>query len=284
MMAQADQMEFELVIEPGRAERNYWKDLYRFRELFFILSWRDIKVRYKQTVIGAAWGIIRPLLTMLIFSVVFGRVAKMADPAAHYPYTLLVFAGLLPWQFFSTALSESSLSLIGNSNLISKVYFPRMIVPASSVITSLVDFGISFGILLVMMIIYRYLPPIQILLLPLLILLTLMLSLGAGLYVTALNVKYRDFRYIVPFIVQIGVYITPVGYSSERIAQRFSERARFWYSLNPAVGIIDGFRWCILGERLYWPGLLLSVLVTSFFVWLGTWYFRRTEKTFADNI
>jgi lipopolysaccharide transport system permease protein len=159
-----------------------------------------------------------------------------------------------------------------------------MIIPASSVITSLVDFGISFGILLVMMIFYRYLPPIQIFVLPLLVILTLLLSLGTGLYITALNVKYRDFRYIIPFIVQIGVYITPVGYSSTKIAQQFSERVRFWYSLNPAVGIIDGFRWCILGEPLYWPGLILSIVVTSFFIWLGVWYFRKTEKTFADNI
>ncbi|HEV9038511.1 MAG TPA: ABC transporter permease [Puia sp.] len=274
----------ELIIEPGRSTKNYWGDLWRYRELFYILSWRDIKVRYKQTVIGAAWGVIRPLLTMIIFSVVFGRVAKMADPNAHYPYTLLVFAGLLPWQFFATALAESSVSLIGNANLISKVYFPRMIVPASSVITSMVDFAISFGILLVMMAFYHYLPPVQIFILPFFVFLTLLLSLGTGLYVTALNVKYRDFRYIIPFIVQIGVYITPVGYSSTKITQQFSENARFWYSLNPAVGIIDGFRWCILGEPLYWPGFFLSIVVTLLFVWLGTWYFRKTEKSFADNI
>lgn len=283
-MGEQDRLLSELIIEPGRSNKNYWGDLWRYRELFYILSWRDIKVRYKQTVLGAAWGVIRPLLTMVIFSLVFGRVAKMADPNAPYPYTLLVFAGLLPWQFFATALQESSVSLIGNANLISKVYFPRMIVPVASIITSLVDFAISFGILLVMMIFYHYVPPVQIFVLPIFVFLTLMLSLGTGLYVTALNVKYRDFRYVIPFIVQIGVYITPVGYSSTRITQQFSPNIRLWYSLNPAVGIIDGFRWCILGEPFYWPGLLLSVLVTTFFCIIGIRYFRKTEKTFADKI
>ncbi len=282
-MADRKELTTDLIIEAGRNEKNYWGDLWRYRELFYILSWRDIKVRYKQTTMGAAWGIIRPLLTMIIFSLVFGRVANLAKSSA-YPYPLLVFSGLLPWQFFSTALSDAGNSLISNTNLISKVYFPRMIVPASAVITSLVDFAISFGILLVMMVFLHFAPSSRIFLLPVFILLTLLVSIGTGLFVTALNVKFRDFRYIIPFVMQIGVYITPVGYSSARIAQQFSERARFWYSLNPVVGIIDGFRWCILGEPLYWPAQILSLVMTVFFLCLGVWYFRKTEKGFADNI
>ena len=283
-MGEQERLLSELIIEPGRTEKNYWGDLWRYRELFYILSWRDLKVRYKQTVIGASWSVIRPLLTMLIFSFVFGRVAGQAQYSPGIPYSLVVFAGLLPWQFFSTALSEASVSLIGNANLISKVYFPRMIVPASSVITSLVDFAISFAILIGMMVFYRYIPPIQILVLPVFIILTLLLSIGTGLYFTALNIKYRDFRYIIPFIIQIGIYITPVGYSSTRISTQFGEKVRFWYSLNPVVGIVDGFRWCILGERFYWPGFLMSIFVTLFFCFIGVRYFRKTEKSFADNI
>ncbi len=273
----------ELIIEPGRSEKNYWKDLWNYRELFYILSWRDIKVRYKQTVIGAAWSVIRPLLTMAVFVFAFGRVGGLAKDSV-IPYPLLVFCGLLPWQFFSTALSEASNSLIGNSNLISKVYFPRIIVPASSVITSLVDFLISFALLVIMMFIYRYQPPVQVFFLPLFILLALLASFGIGLYITALNVKYRDFRYIVPFIVQLGLYVSPVGYSSAKIQQEFGETARFWYSLNPMAGVIDGFRWCITGEPLYGKGILLSVTVTVIFLWIGIRYFRKTEKGFADVI
>jgi lipopolysaccharide transport system permease protein len=273
----------ELILESGRAEKNYWKDIWRYRELFYILSWRDIKVRYKQTVLGALWGILRPVLTMIAFVFAFGRLGGMAKDTA-IPYPLLVFSALLPWQFFSTALTEASVSLIGNTNLISKVYFPRIIVPASSVITSFVDFFISFGILLLMMLFYRYRPPVQILLLPFIILLIFVTSFGIGLYITALNVKYRDFRYIVPFVVQLGIYISPVGYSSSKVAQTFGEKVRFWYSLNPMVGGIDAFRWCIVGEPLYWPGLALSVGVALFFLYVGVRYFRKTEKSFADNI
>jgi lipopolysaccharide transport system permease protein len=274
----------ELIIEPGRSEKNYWKDLWRYRELFYILSWRDIKVRYKQTVIGAAWGVIRPLLTMIVFTFVFGKIANLEDKNITIPYPIIVFAGLLPWQFFATALSDASNSLIGNSNLISKVYFPRMIIPASSVITSLVDFGISFGLLLIIMGFYQYLPPIQILLLPVFILMAFLISMGAGLYVTALNVKYRDFRYVIPFIVQFGIYITPVGYTSAVIAEKYSETARFWFSLNPMVGVVDGFRWCIVGEPLYLPGFILSLCMIVVLGFLGVWYFRKTEKSFADTI
>lgn len=273
----------ELIIEPGGQERNYWHDLWRYRELFYILSWRDIKVRYKQTVVGTAWGVIRPLLTMLIFTFLFGRLANMAVKNGP-PYPIVVFAGLLPWQFFSGALSDASNSMIGNVNLISKVYFPRMIVPASSVITSLVDLGISFGLLLLTMLYYRFVPPIQIFFLPLFVLLAFLISFGVGLFVTALNVKFRDFRYIIPFVVQFGTYVTPVGYSSAFIAQKYGDGLRFWFSLNPMVGVIDGFRYCLIGEPMYWPGFFLSIGITLLFLWLGIWYFRKTEKSFADLI
>lgn len=269
----------EIVIERGRSEKNYWQDIWRYRELFYILSWRDIKVRYKQTVIGAAWSIIRPLLTTIIFTVVFNKVAKLESPSAA-PYALMVFAGMLPWQFFSNALAESSNSLIGNSNLITKVYFPRLIVPASSVITSLVDFAISFVILAGMLIIYRFLPPVNFLLLPVFIVIAFITAFGTGLYITALNVKYRDFRYIIPFIIQFGLYITPVGFSSSIIPEQY----RLWYYLNPMAGVIDGFRWSILGEPFFLNGFLISLAVSLFFLWAGIAYFRKTEKNFADNI
>ena len=270
---------WDIVIEQGRAEKNYWTDLWRYRELFYILTWRDIKVRYKQTVIGGAWSIIRPLLTTIIFTFVFSRIAKLDNPGAA-PYALLVFAGMLPWQFFSNALSESSNSLIGNANLITKVYFPRMIIPASSVITSLVDFAISFILLIIMMAWFRFLPPLQILMLPVFILLAFLCAFGVGLYLTAVNVKYRDFRYIIPFIIQFGLYITPVGFSSSNIEEKY----RIWYALNPRVGIIDGFRWCILDYPMYWPSFFVSLIITLLFLWLGVSYFRKMERTFADNI
>lgn len=269
----------ELVIEAGASDANYWKDLWRYRELFYILSWRDVKIRYKQTVVGAAWSVVRPLLTTVIFTLVFSRIAKLPSPEG-VPYALMVYAGMLPWQFFSNALTESSNSLIGNTNLISKVYFPRMIIPTSSVITSLLDFAISFGLMLLMMVYYGVAPPIQVLLLPLFILLTFLAAIGAGLYITALNVKYRDFRYIIPFIVQFGLYITPVGFATSSIGEKW----RLAYSLNPMVGIIDGFRWCLLDQPLNVQGLLCSIAVTLFLLWLGVRYFRSTEKSFADNI
>lgn len=271
--------EWDLVIEPGRLEKNYWNDLWRYRELFYILCWRDIKVRYKQTVIGAAWSIIRPLLTTIIFTVVFSRVAGLKNPGGS-PYALMVFAGMLPWQFFSNALSESSNSLVSNANLITKVYFPRMIIPASSVITSLVDFAISFSIMVLMFFWYGFLPSWHIVFLPVFILLAFMCAFGIGLYLTAVNVKYRDFRYIIPFIIQFGLYITPVGFSSSVI----DEKWRTLYSLNPMVGVIDGFRWCILGDPMHWNSFFVSLFITTVFVCLGMYYFRRMERTFADNI
>lgn len=272
-------MSEELIIEAGRTEKNYWRDIWRYRELFYILSWRDIRVRYKQTVIGALWALLRPLITMLIFTFIFGQVAGMAKDVTA-PYALIVLCAMLPWQFFATALSESGNSLVSNTNLVSKVYFPRMIVPASSVITSLVDFGISFLILAVMMAVYAYIPSWKMIFLPLFILLAFLASFGVGLFVTALNVKYRDFRFIVPFIVQFGLYVSPVGWTSDRIPEKW----RLLYSINPMVGVIDGFRWSIMDMPMYWPALLLSVTVTISFLIIGIWYFRKTEKSFADTI
>jgi lipopolysaccharide transport system permease protein len=276
---------YELVLEPGRAERQYWHDLWRYRELFYILAWRDISVRYRQTVVGVAWALIQPLLTMLIMTVVFGKVAGLPSAGAA-PYALMVFAAMLPWQFFSTALSTASQSLVTNANLISKVYFPRMIVPAASVITSFVDFLISFLILAGMMIWYRYIPDWRILTLPLFMALAFFAAVGPGLWITAMNVKYRDFRYVVPFIVQLGLYVSPVAYSSEVIRQRLGDTAFTVYSLNPMVGVIDGFRWAILGGQspLYWPSFAMSMLIVAAFLYLGIRHFRRTEKTFADVI
>jgi lipopolysaccharide transport system permease protein len=270
-----------LIIEPGRAEKNYWADLWRYRELFVVLAWRDISVRYKQTIIGILWAIIRPFLTMVVFTVIFGRIAKLPSDGAT-PYALLVFAAMLPWSLFSNALSESSNSLISNANLIGKVYFPRLIIPAATLATAFIDFLISFIILIGMMCYYQFAPPPQLLLLPIFIILALIASLGPGLWITALNVKYRDFRYIIPFMVQFGLYISPVGFSSNVVPDQW----RLLYSLNPMVGVIDGFRWCILGGEspLYLPGLLLSLTITAFFLWLGISQFRKMEKTFADLI
>ncbi len=271
--------DWDLIIESGRSEKNYWRDIWRYRELFYILSWRDIKVRYKQTVLGAAWSIIRPLLTTIIFTVVFSRIAHLAHPG-QAPYALMVFAGMLPWQFFSNALSESSGSLVGNANLITKVYFPRLIIPASSVITSLVDFAISFIILLGMLIWYAYTPSWQMIFLPLFILMAFLCAFGIGLFLTAVNVKYRDFRYIIPFIIQFGLYITPVGFSSTLIPDQY----RWVFALNPMVGVIEGFRWCILGDPLHVDSMLIAVGVTLVFLWIGLTYLRKMEKTFADTI
>ncbi|MBD2152177.1 ABC transporter permease [Pseudanabaena sp. FACHB-1277] len=270
----------ELVIEAGRTEKQYWKDLWRYRELFYFLAWRDILVRYKQTAIGIAWALIRPFLTMVVFTVVFGNIAKL--PSQGVPYPILVFAGMLPWQFFSNALGECSNSLIGNANLISKVYFPRLIVPTSAIIVSFVDFMISGMILLGLMAWYNFVPSIRILTLPLFILIASAASMGVGLWLAALTVKYRDFRFVVPFIIQFGLYISPVGFSSSIVPEQW----RLLYSLNPMVGVIDGFRWAILGgdSNLYLPGFFLSLSLVFIFLWSGIWYFRKTEKTFADVI
>lgn len=274
-------MSKEIIIEPGLSSKNYWKDLWRYRELFYILSWRDIKVRYKQTVLGIAWSIIRPLLTMFIFTVIFGKVAEMPSEGAA-PYAIMVYAAMLPWQFFSNSLSESSNSLISNTNLISKVYFPRLIIPAASVITSLIDFIISFVILTGLMIWFQFLPSWQILCFPLFLLLAFVCSMGIGFWLTALNVKYRDFRYIVPFIIQFGLYISPVGFSSSVVPEKY----KMFYNLNPMVGVIDGFRWSIIGGdmELNVISLLMSIIISFFFLWVGIRRFRKMEKSFADLI
>jgi len=273
--------ETELIIEAGRAERQYWRDLWRYRELFYFLAWRDILVRYKQTVIGIAWAVVRPFLTMVVFTFVFSKIAKLPAPS-NVPYALLVFAAMLPWQFFSTALSESSNSLIGNANLISKIYFPRLIVPAGSIITSFVDFLITLVLMAVLMLWYGFVPGWQILAFPLFSILAFCTAFGAGLWLCALNVKYRDFRYIVPFIVQFGLYVSPVGFSSAIVPEKW----QLLYSLNPMVGVIDGFRWSLLrGEvPLSFPSLIASLLITAALCTTGIWHFRRTEKTFADVI
>lgn len=272
--------EFDLVIEPGRSEKNYWNDIWRFRELFFFMAWRDILVRYKQTAIGLAWSIIRPVLTMIVFTIVFGRLAKL--PSEGVPYPILVFSALLPWQFFSTSFTDTSASLIGNSTMLTKIYFPRLIIPVSTVIVNLIDFLISFIILVSLMIWYHFVPGWNILFLPLFLFLAFVASLSAGLYVAALNVKYRDFKYIVPFVVQFGLYISPVGFSSSIVPEKW----KLLYSLNPMVGIIDGFRWSILGgdNHIYLPGLMVSIAVTILILVFSLRYFRKTEKTFADII
>ena len=270
----------ELVIEAGRTERHYWRDLWRYRELFYFLAWRDLLVRYKQTVVGVAWSLIRPLLTMVVLTIVFGKLGQMPSGGVRYP--LLVFCGMLPWQFFATALAESGNSLVTNSNLISKVYFPRLVIPAASVITSFVDFLISAAFLVILMVWYQFMPPANIALLPIFILLAFAASFGVGLWVAALMVEYRDFRFIVPFIVQFGLYISPVGFQSGVVPEQY----RLLYSLNPMVGIIDGFRWSILGgeHAMYWPGFALSIAVVAVLIVGGIWHFRRTERSFADVI
>jgi lipopolysaccharide transport system permease protein len=274
-------MNQELIIEAGRTEKQYWKDLWRYRELFYFLAWRDILVRYKQTIIGIAWALLRPFLTMVVFTIVFGTIAKLPSEG-DAPYSILVFSAMLPWQFFANALAECSNSLISNSNLISKVYFPRLIVPASAVIVAFVDFLISGMILLGLMAWYNYLPSWRIITLPLFILIAFAASMGAGLWLAALNVQYRDFRYVVPFLIQFGLYISPVGFSSTVVPENW----RLLYSLNPMVGVIDGFRWAILGgeSHLYSLGFFLSLTFVFILFFTGIWYFRRMEKKFADII
>ncbi len=275
-----DKFEHTLVIEAGKTEKNYWKDIWRFRELFYFLAWRDILVRYKQTVIGIAWSVLRPFLTMIVFTLVFGKLAKL--PSEGVPYPIMVYAAMLPWQFFSNSLSEASNSLIDNANMLTKIYFPRLVVPASSVIVSLVDFFISFCILAFLMVWYGFVPGLRILTLPLFLLLAFAASFGFSMWLAALNVRYRDFRYVIPFIVQFGLYVSPVGFTSSIVPEKW----RLLYSLNPMVGVIDGFRWAILGgnAHIYWPGFLLSATLTIIILIAGFRYFRKTERVLADII
>lgn len=271
-----------VVLEPERKIRHYWADLWRFRELFLILAWRDISVRYKQTVIGLAWAVLRPLLTMAVFTLVFSRIAKLPSDGAT-PYALLVFAALLPWQFFSSSLSEAANSLLENAKLITKVYFPRLIIPVAAIVAAFAEILVSLFILIVLMAFYRVSPSLNLLFLPVFILLAFLAALGPGLYFAALNVKYRDFRYAIPFFIQVGLYVSPVGFSSRLIDDEW----RLIFSLNPMAGVIDGFRWCILGEAaspLFWPGLLLGTLVALLMLFLGLRRFRAMERAFADVI
>jgi lipopolysaccharide transport system permease protein len=273
-------MEHELIIEAGRTEGQYWRDLFRYRELFYFLAWRDILVRYKQTVIGILWALLRPVLTTLVFVFIFSRIAKL--PSDGVPYPVMVFAAMLPWQFFATSLSEGSNSLITNSNLISKVYFPRLIVPTSAVVVAFADFVISAALLALLMIYYGVWPGWHLIALPIFTVLALAASMGAGLWLAALNVEYRDFRYIVPFIVQFGLYISPVGFTSSVVPDKW----RVLYSLNPMVGVIDGFRWSISAGRapIFLPGLICSLMFMFALLASGIWYFRKMERTFADVI
>jgi len=270
----------ETVIEADKGLRGFWSDLWEYREVFAFLAWRDLLVRYKQTVIGLAWSVLTPLLTMAILTVVFGGLAKL--PSGETPYPLLVFAATLPWQFFSTTLTTSSTSLVSNRNMVSKVYFPRIIIPTTAMVVGFVDLLISLSIFAVLMCWYGIAPDLRVLVLPLLVLLAALTSLGAGYWISALNVKYRDFRYIVPFIVQFGLYLSPVGFSTDVVPEKW----RLLYSLNPMVGVIDGFRWALLGRttELYVPGFVASVLLALLLFGSGVIFFLRTERKFADII
>jgi lipopolysaccharide transport system permease protein len=271
----------QVVLEAGRADRQYWQDLWRYRELLLILAWRDVSVRYKQTAVGIAWAFVRPFLTMVVFTVVFGHIARLQSDSP-VPYALVVIGGLLPWTLFAAILGDASNSVISNSNLISKVYFPRMIVPLATVLIAVIDFCVSLAILAGLMIWYAFAPGWQILLLPLFVLLIVLASLGPAIWAAAIVVKYRDFRFVVPFALQFGLYVSPVGFPSSVVPEQW----RLLYNLNPMVGIIDGFRWCIVGgdSPIYLPGFLLSLGVTAFFLWLGISTFRRIERGFADMI
>jgi lipopolysaccharide transport system permease protein len=272
--------DFDLIIESGKTEGLYWKDIYQYRELFYFMAWRDILVRYKQTILGVVWSLLKPVFSMVIFTVIFGKLAKF--PSGSVPYPLLVFTAILPWQFFANSLGGCSNSLISNANLISKIYFPRLIIPTSAIIVSLVDFLISSFVFVLLMAWYKFIPGWQIVFLPLFLLLALVASLGIGLWLASLNVKYRDFQQIVPFIIQFGIYISPVGFSSNIVPEKW----RLLYSLNPMVGVIDGFRWAILGDKidLYVPGFIISILLILIIFIFGLFYFRKFERTFADVI
>jgi len=269
-----------LIFEAGRSEAHYWRDIWRYRELLYFLSWRDILVRYKQTVIGLAWSLVRPPLTMVVFTLVFGKLAKL--PSDNVPYPILVFSALLPWQFFTSAFTEAGNSLVNNANMISKVYFPRLIIPASAVIVSFIDFLISGLIMVALMIYYGYMPDWHIIALPLFILIAIAAAIGSGLWLAALNVTYRDFRYIIPFVVQFGMYVSPVGFSSNIVPEEW----RLLYSINPMVGVIDGFRWSMGAGNvhLYWPGLIISIVLVTIILITGIKHFRQTERRFADLI
>jgi len=276
-----NEKEFDLIIGPNKKIDKALKEVWQYKDLFYFLAWRDFKVRYKQTIIGALWAFLRPLLTMIVFTIIFGKIAGLPSQG-ETPYAIMVFVAMLPWYFFASSFQEGSNALVANSNMISKVYFPRIIVPISSLFVNFIDFLISFSILGLLMIYYQFMPSINILLLPLFLLLAAAFTIATIFWMSALNVKYRDIRYIVPFVVQFGLYVSPVGFASEVVTNQW----RFLYSLNPMVGVIDGFRWCILGENVvfYWPGFILSIVITLFLLVSGYLYFTKTERKFADII
>jgi lipopolysaccharide transport system permease protein len=269
----------ELIIEAGHADRHYWRELWRYRELFYFFAWKDILVRYKQTIVGVGWAIIRPLLLMMV-SVVFQRVMKMPEDGV--PYQLTAYVAILAWTFFASSLQDSGTSLVGNANLISKVYFPRMVIPAAAVITALLDFVVAAVLLVILLAWYRFVPSPHILALPLFIAMAFAGAIGGGLWLSALMVRYRDVRFVIPFMVQFGLYVSPVWFKTSQ----FPEDWRILYSLNPVVGVIDGFRWSILGgpNEIYWPGMAMSVGTTALLLVSGVMYFRKTERSFADII
>lgn len=269
-----------ITIESGKTNKNYWADLWRYRELLLFLAWRDILVRYKQTIFGIAWSVINPLITMIVFTIVFGKLAKL--PSGDVPYPVLVYSGLLPWQFFANSITRSSESVIGNANLISKIYFPRIILPLSSIVVSLIDFSISFFVLICLMLFYGIVPNVALLSIPFVLLISLLAGLGIGLWFASLNVKYRDFRYLVPFMVQFGLFISPVGFSGDIVPESW----RMIYSLNPMVGVINLFRWAIMGNTsgIYLPGILISIFFTFVIFCFGVKFFKITERNFADVV
>ena len=277
----------ELIIEAGKTERHYWADLWRYRELFFFLSWRDILVRYKQTVIGILWAVLKPVLTTAVFVVVFTKLGNQSTEGL--PPVIFVYVAMLPWQFFSSALAEASNSLISNSNMISKIYFPRLVIPASAVIVCFVDFLISAAILAGFLLWYHDPPSWRVLLLPGFTLLAFLASFGISLWLAALNVKYRDFRYIIPFIVQFGLFVSPVGYSSTTVAAKIGGKYGPWvahlYDLNPMVGVINSFRWAFGSQAPFDSmSVLVSAGMTLLLIFTGIKYFRATERAFADII
>jgi lipopolysaccharide transport system permease protein len=271
--------EQELIIERGSTDRHFWSDLWRYRELFMMFAWRDVAVRYKQTAIGLLWALFRPMLTIVVFTVIFGKIAALPSEGGA-PYALMVLAGLLPWHFFATALSDASNSVVGNAGLIGKVYFPRVLVPVAAMLASFVDFLVSLLLLIALMLWYDSPPTWRLVSIVAFGLLTFAASLGPALWFAALNAKYRDFRYIIPVLLQFGLFVSPVGFSSAVVPENW----RLLYALNPMVGIIDGFRWAILGgqTKISWVSLVIGVLVIVILLWFGVRRFRRTERVFAD--
>jgi lipopolysaccharide transport system permease protein len=273
-----------IIVDANRSDSGYWKEVWRYRGLFYYLAWRDVLVRYKQTAIGIAWSVLRPLLYIGVF-LLFGKIFGKQSGAI--PDALIIAAGVLPWQLFATAFSESAGSVVGNANLLTKVYFPRIIVPASTLIVALIDFAVALVVLVIFLIFYGYTPSGNIIFFPAFMLLGIITAAGSGFLIAALNVKYRDFRYVVPFIVQVGMFVTPVGFESSRIySANVSPILQKLYALNPMVGVVDGFRWCILGDdiAMHWDMVAISGGFSILILVVGIWYFRRVESTFADIV